>query len=190
MKNIWIVIIGLVIIFACMAMSFTKVVDNKDIILAGSKAPVNEVEKEFMDNFTNQILSGKDLVMDEEGNVSFENTSVVENDPIVRNELSATIDEENNVIRINRGSYYTIYTHDGSKITGATSYIDFNSNDEAKTELAEINKENLDANVKDVYVEDNRIVIEYEEGLYNSLTLEEVQVTAQFYEQYKDLLNN
>ena len=189
MKNSWIVIIGLIIIFACMYLSLVRVINNKDVLLSGSRVPVNEVEKEFIDNFTNQILSGKDLVMDENGNVAFENTAVVENDNIVRNDLSASIDEENNVIRINRGSYYTIYTHDGSKITNATSYIDYSSNEEANREISELNKENLDVNVKDVYVEDNRIVIEYEESLYNALTLEEVQVTAQFYEQYQDLFN-
>lgn len=189
MKNSWIVITGLIIIFACMYFSLIRVINNKDVLLSGSKLPVNEVEKEFIDEFTNQILSGKDLVMDENGNVSFENTAVIENDNIVRNDLSASVDEENNIIRINRGSYYTIYTHDGSKITNATSYIDYSSNEEANRELAELNKENLDANVKDVYVEDNRIVIEYEETLYNALSLEEVQVTAQFYEQYQDLFN-
>lgn len=189
MKNSWIVIIGLIIIFACMYLSLVRVINNKDVLLSGSRVPVDEEQKEFIDNFTNQILSGKDLVMDENGNVTFENTAVVENDNIVRNELSASIDEENNTIRINRGSYYTIYTHDGSKITNAISYIDYSSNEEANREIAELNKENLDANVKDVYVEDNRIVIEYEETLYNALTLEEVQVTAQFYEQYQDLFN-
>ena len=190
MKTIWIIIIGLVLLFACMLTSLTSIINNRDVLLSGSKVPVNKVEKEFMDNFTNQILSGKELVMDDYGNVSFENTTVEqENDNIIRNDLSATIDDENNIIRINRGSYYTIYNHDGTNITGVKSYIDYATNEEAKTELAEINKENLDANVKDVYVEDNRIVIDYEEEMYKTLTLKEIQLTAQFYEKYQGLLN-
>ena len=71
MKTIWIIIIGLVLLFACMLTSLTSIMNNKDVLLSGSKVPVNKVEKEFMDNFTNQILSGKELVMDDYGNVSF-----------------------------------------------------------------------------------------------------------------------
>lgn len=189
MNNKFLIVIGLIIIALAMVMSFNKIINNMDVLVSGHKAPVNETEQEFMDNFTNQILSGKDITMDDYGNIVFDNTTVEEQDTIVRNELSASIDEENNTIRINRGSYYTIYTHDGSKITHAVSYIDFNSNDEAKRELAEVNKENLDANVKDIYVEDNRIVIEYTDNLYTTLTLEEVQITAQFYDQFKDMIN-
>ena len=44
-------------------------------------------------------------------------------------------DDENNIIRINRGSYYTIYNHDGTNITGVKSYIDYATNEEAKTRL-------------------------------------------------------
>lgn len=193
MSNKMLILIGLIIIIAIMVMSAQTVLNNRMYIEGNPQIAANAAaDQKIREEFTNKILSGQELVMDENGNVVFEEPTKEESNIVLSNPDS-TVDDENNTIRIDRPDFYTIYTHDGEKVIDARAYMTFETNEIAKQELDEVKQENLSEDVREIFVDNNQIVIVFNERVYSSLTLEELRLTAQFYggltDLYKDQYN-
>ena len=81
---------------------------------------------------------------------------------------------------------YMVFTYSGEKITGYSVYIVYESEEIAKLALNEYNLD-PDEDVKRAYVDGNRVVIEYDESVYDDLTTTAVKFLYTIEE--KDLPN-
>ncbi len=74
---------------------------------------------------------------------------------------------------------YMVFTHNGDEITGYYAYVICENAELAQAAIDEFNQDR-DDDVKDVYLDGNKVVIEYEESVYEGLTVETVKLAYSF----------
>lgn len=90
-------------------------------------------------------------------------------------------DDETIVFQDKDGLTQHIFKHDGDKITGMMSYIDYGSEDAAKLAAQSLSPEESGGSIEKVYAEGTGVIVEYGPSEFEELTLEQVEML------YKDL---
>ena len=180
--------VALVVLLIVMVMNAITMIKNKDAMQSQKKTnPVsnslaeNKTEEDFVNEALELIIGNTVLTNTVSNEVPKEITEPEDDEELksVDHGIGAVIDDELKQIRINNGEYYYIYEHNDEKITKVTAYIEYYSNEDANTALNGIEGTNLDEGVKEIRVDGNKLVIDFESSVWELLTLKEMQMKAQ-----------
>lgn len=169
MSNKWIIVIGFVIIILCMVLSSNQIKQNDAYIKGNPQIAVNtQADKEKLNEYLKDYMPDTNTVSDdgEEGPDS------------IKFGIGAVIDDENNTVRLNYDDFYILYTHDGTNVTSATAYFEFNNNEDAKLAIKTIDYSELAEDVESVSVVDNKIEIKFGRKVYDAMSTSILKSTA------------
>ena len=137
-------------------------------ILTGCGAK-EEVTKNELETQINNVID--DIFSDLGNNTNYSTSTINDKSLDLPEELYS---DDTKLVFQDDDDTYMVFTYSGETITGYSVYVLFDSEALAKVALEEYNKD-PDEDVKKVYVDGNKVIIEYDESVYKDLTTSAVK---------------
>lgn len=164
-------LIGLISIVLCLCLTGCgtqeNVVTQKDV-------------EQQVNNLIDMLLSDDETENNTTAAVSTENNST---ETVSKSNPLKLYSDDTKIVFLEDDTYM-VFTYSGNEITGYTAYVLFDSAAEAQIALAEYN-EDPDEDVKSIQANGSTVVLEYDESVYEGLTVDMIKLAYSYLEEVK-----